>query len=162
MTHGWGLCEAEVTMPEDLFRRVVDCYITIAYYAAVAMVGKKFVPTSDVVTVDAWKFAFSEEDLLLDAFRLMFCDALPPKYEQIVQDVVAKHPLKGVAPATISLSTTKARDQWVEHANKFSGLEEEISSWIKDNLNKLPCALPNFRYGKGTDTDEETKGNDYF
>ena len=164
--HGWGFCEAETQMPDILFQRIVNCYISTVYYAGVAMVGKRFQKETELISVDAWKTAFSENDIL-DAFRFFFCDALPEQYEQLVKDEIRKHPLNGVAPATIPLSTATARIQWAAFAAKFLELETEVEEWATVHLDKLPNMLPNFdtdnlnRWGNdGEENESEDESNE--
>jgi len=152
--HGWGFCDAKARLPDILFQRIVTCYISTVYYAGVAMVGKSFSKESGIISVDAWKAAFNEEDLL-DAFRYFFCDALPKNYAQLVKDEVRKHPLHNVAPATIPLSTVAAKDQWATSAGKFLELEGEIEEWAAANVSKLPNAVPNFDINRMFDEMEE-------
>lgn len=145
--HGWGFCEAKANLPEILFQRVVNCYISTVYYAGVAMVGRRFQKETEVISVDAWKSAFQAEDIL-DAFKFFFCDALPKNYEQIVADEIRKHPLRNKPPATIPLSSAAAKIHWSAFANKFVKLEKEVEEWATANIEKLPNALPNFDIDK--------------
>jgi hypothetical protein len=156
--HGWGFCGSDVHLPEQLFRRIVNCYISVVYYAGVAMVGQRFAKDLDVINVDAWKYAFDEPDLT-EALGHFFCDALPDKYEKIIQEELASHPLKGIAPATIPLSTKDAKVQWHSHAEKFGDLEKEINTWVQANLDKLPNAIENFE-GTLLDEEEDTDYNE--
>ncbi len=153
--HGWGFCEAKVNLPEILFQRIVSCYVSTVYYAGVAMVGKRFQKETELISVDAWKSAFHEEEIT-EAFRMFFCDALPKNYEQIIKDEIRKHPLRHTAPAMIPLSTTVAKVQWGSFAGKFMELEKEVEEWAQHNIEKLPNALPNFDINKiFEDEDEE-------
>ena len=135
--HGWGFCDSKVHLPEQLFRRIVNSYISVVYYAGVAMVGQKFSKEMDVVNVDAWKFAFNEEDLT-EALGHFYCDALPLNYVKIIQEEIERHALKGLTPVRIPLSTKGAKIQWNSHAEKFNELEEEMNVWVQANLDKLP------------------------
>lgn len=159
-THGWGFCDATTHLPDDLFLRAVRCYISTVYYAGVAMVGKRFMEGTEIIKVDAWKAAFSEEDVF-DAFRFFFCDALPNNYEQMIKDEIRKHPLKNVAPATIPLSTSNAKVHWANAASAFLELEGEIDKWVSTNSDKLPHALPGFRFGEFKDEGDNDE-SDYF
>jgi hypothetical protein len=150
--HGWGFCGSEVHLPEQLFRRIVGCYISVVYYAGVAMVGQRFSKELDVINVDAWKLAFDEADLT-EALGHFYCDALPLNYQDIIHEEIDRHALKGLAPAKIPLSTKGAKVQWNSHAEKFGELEKEVNTWVQANLDKLPNALVNF---DGTYLDEET------
>lgn len=156
--HGWGFCGSEVYLPEQLFRRIVNCYISVVYYASVAMVGQKFSKEMDVTNVDAWKFAFDEADLT-EALGHFYCDALPPDYVKIIQEEMDRHALKGLAPARIPLSTKEAKIQWNSHAEKFSELEKEVNTWVQANLDKLPNAITNFE-GHLLDEEEDDQYNE--
>jgi len=152
--HGWGFCGSEIQLPADLFKRIVDCYINVVYYAGVAMVGKKFQNDMEVISVDAWKFAFDKEDLAA-ALIHFYCDALPTSYQKIIQETIAAHPLKGKAPATIPLSSKAAKVRWEEYVDKFEALEGEVMAWALTNLEKIPNALPNFDGEWEDDEDQE-------
>lgn len=151
--HGWGFCEAKVHLPEILFQRIVNAYVSTAYYAGVAMVGKRFPKETDVIKVDAWKQAFQVDDIT-EAFRYFYCDALPEAYERIIKDEIRTHPLHNKAPATIPLSTATAKIQWESFAHKFMELEAEVGEWAKVNADKLPNALSHFDIGEWLDEDE--------
>lgn len=156
--HGWGFCGSEVHLPEQLFRRIVGCYISIVYYAGVAMVGQRFSKELDVINVDAWKFAFDEADLT-EALGHFYCDALPKDYEKIIKEELDRHALKGLAPAMIPLSTKGAKVQWNSHAEKFGELEKEVNAWMQANLDKLPNAIANFE-GHMIDEEEDDQYNE--
>lgn len=141
--HGWGFCEAEVQLPDILFQRIVNAYVSSAYYAGVAMVGQRFPKEKEIISVDAWKLAFQAEDIT-DAFRFFYCDALPLNHEQIIKDEIRKHPLYNKAPATIPLSSANAKTLWANFSSKFMELEAEVGEWAKANADKLPNAMTNF------------------
>lgn len=141
--HGWGFCGSEVRMPEELFRKLVASYISIVYYAGVAMVGKKFPDGGETINVDAWKIAFDSKDVT-DAMNTFYCDGLPLGHEVVIEEEIKKHPLKGIAPAQIPLSSRLAQDKWHDAATDFAKLEDSVETWAMSNLEKIPNAPPNF------------------
>lgn len=135
--HSRGFCGSVSKLPEDLFRKVVECYIATVYYAGVAMIGRSFPYAKEVVKVDAWKAAF-ENSLLQEAFYHFFCDALPANFERMVAEEVVKHPLKGIAPALVPLSTKEARKEWEKKLQEFEFLEKEVYTWASTNIGYFP------------------------
>jgi len=140
--HGWGFCGSTAHLPEQLLRRILGAYITIVYYAGVAMVGKKFSDGKKIISVDAWKEAFNDEEID-EALNHFFCDALPKNYKKILKEEIKNHPLKGVAPATIPLSTTMAKEKWIALASEFTDIEKEVEAWANNNLEAIPNASKN-------------------
>ena len=157
--HGWGFCGSDIHLPEQLFRRIVNCYISVVYYAGVAMVGQRFDKDMEIINVDAWKFAFDEADIT-EALGHFYCDALPTNYEKIIQEEIKAHALKDKVPAMIPLSTKGAKVQWNSHAEKFGELEKEVNSWVQANKDKLPDALLNYE-GRLLDEDDGDCNEDH-
>lgn len=161
--HGWGFCGSTAHLPEILLRKILGSYITIVYYAGVAMVGKKFPDSNSIISVDAWKEAFNEEEID-EALNHFFCDALPKNYKKILKEEINKHPLKGIAPATIPLSTNAAKEKWVELAKDFTDIEKEVEAWANANLDSIPNASKNFTEEEDChefyDIDEESNEGD--
>lgn len=135
--HSRGFCGSVAKLPEELFRKIATTYIATVYYAGVAMIGRSFPYMSDVVKVDAWKAAF-EQTLLEEAFWHFFCDALPANYQRMIAEEVAKHPLRGKAPATLPLSTKEARKRWEEHLDLFDVFEKEVYTWASTHIGYFP------------------------
>lgn len=152
--HSRGFCGSANKLPEELFRKVVKCYISTVYYAGVAMIGKSFPYAVDVIKVDAWKASF-DLPLLGDAFYHFFCDALPTSHERLVTEEVQKHPLKGIPPATIGLSTVDARRKWEESLQEFETLEREVYTWATTHIGYFP-EIPD----EHPDYDEEVANDD--